>query len=176
MIKGLLVGIGTLLAAFAMAYWFLPERESADLEFARDLVWLREVGVDAVVEAGADLPEIEMLLDSQPVRKVVEDEMLSSPDQELAEPEMDLDAARVQWRQFRSLPKEEQRRIHRVYSQFQKLDPNQQHEVRDWVSQWLHLPESQRVGVRHRLQKWTRASVEEKAEALDRWNAATEEP
>ncbi|HRO66943.1 MAG TPA: DUF3106 domain-containing protein [Pseudobdellovibrionaceae bacterium] len=91
--------------------------------------------------------------------------------------DLGLDEARVEWRAFRSLPKPDQRRIHKIYSDFEKLSPSAQAETREWVQRWLGLSLEERAKVRHRLQRWERMSPEEKQELQKRWRAlADREP
>ncbi|MBX3041263.1 MAG: DUF3106 domain-containing protein [Bdellovibrionaceae bacterium] len=87
----------------------------------------------------------------------------------------DLEAARVEWRTFRSLSKVDQRRIHKVYVDFEKLTPALQAETRDWAKRWLELAPEEKAMVRHRLQRWERMSDDEKQALRDRWRDRAEQ-
>lgn len=170
----IVAGIGVLLASFLLAWWFIPSRAQGDLAFAREFVWLRESGIDVIVESGADLPDLEMLFEeSKEARRIPPEDaaQMSMPEMTLQSEDVDFEFAQEQWRAFRKLPKPEQRRIQAVYQQFMKLTSSQQQEVRDWVQQWLNFSDEERAQLRHRLQKWHRLSPTEKDEARERWAA-----
>ncbi|HRO66942.1 MAG TPA: hypothetical protein PL182_05210 [Pseudobdellovibrionaceae bacterium] len=56
-----IVGTGVVAASALLGFWFLPERGRADIEFAKEFSWIKETGVDAIVSAGEDLPDFEMI-------------------------------------------------------------------------------------------------------------------
>ncbi len=56
-----LVGGGVIIASALLGFWFLPERGRADIVFAQEYPWLKEDGIDAIIEAGHELPDFELI-------------------------------------------------------------------------------------------------------------------
>lgn len=56
-----IAGTAVIAGSVLLGLWFLPERGRADIEFAKEYSWIKEEGVDAIVSAGDDLPDFEMI-------------------------------------------------------------------------------------------------------------------
>lgn len=55
------VCVGTIAGSAVLAFWFLPERGRGDRAFAKEFVWMKTPGSEAIVDTAEDLPELEML-------------------------------------------------------------------------------------------------------------------
>ena len=81
----------------------------------------------------------------------------------------DFEKTRETWREFRSLSKVEQRRIHKIYRDFQKRDEQSQTDLRHWGQEFSLLPEIEREQIKLRLRRWKLMTSDQRLQLRQRW-------
>lgn len=86
------------------------------------------------------------------------------------------DSVRQVWRDFRRQPREEQRKIHNIYSQFTKLKSEDKATAQSWIDRWMTLAPDERSLMKYKIQRWNQLSELQRNEIREKWAKESSEP